>query len=223
MATYHEHMAEVIAGLRTATDPLGLEARLEVTVDDTADGDEPAPTIELADPDGAARANWHLRHLDRIERLRLEARRAFDAELDRIERRREEVDAVYERRAEWHRRPVRDWHRAILAADPTRKTITLAYGELRSRTPQKPAVHVADRDAFIGWARDHAPALLAITYSPDRKAIEAAIGSSLAAAGSPMQGESVPIVTGDGEIVPGVVHSLGDTSFSIRLAEGGDL
>jgi hypothetical protein len=210
--TYHEH----------SSDSLGIDVHAEAVADVAADADEAAPEIDPTDPEWMMRATSHLRHLRRAERQLLDARRAFDAEIDRLERKREEIDAVFERRLEWHRRPLRDLHRALLEVDPTRKTVVLPYGALQSRTPQKPTMHVVERDEFVRWARDHAPDLLAVSFSPDRKAIEKAIGATLAPAAEPARGESVPIVTADGELVPGVVQSLGESSFTVRLDDGED-
>ena len=52
------------------------------------------------------------------------------------------------------------WHRAVLADDPSRKSISLPCGTLKS-VKQQPQ-WVFDDEVFIAWAREHAPSLVRV-------------------------------------------------------------
>lgn len=181
--------------------------------------DEAPAVITPDDPDWQRNAVWHLRHIHRLENQQRATILAFNQEIERLTDKRDETAAMFERRIEWHREPLRQLHRALLAADPKWKTITLPYGELASRTPKTPTVRTPDRAAFIEWARTNAPQLLELTAHPDREALKAAVGDILQPVGTPVPGEPVELVTATGEKVPGLTLALDDTTFSIRTAE----
>lgn len=177
------------------------------------------PPIDHRDAEWSSRATWHMRKIAELERQQHETRRAFDTEIQRLQDRRDETDAMFDKSLEWHRAPLRQLHAAILADDPKWKTITLPYGKLTSRTPVKPTVRVPDTEAFIAWAHINAPHLLEVTFRPDRKHIAAEIGPVFHPVAVPVAGESVEVVTAAGEVVPGITFGLDTTTFSIQMDE----
>lgn len=65
------------------------------------------------------------------------------------------------------------WHVHVLSLDPKAKTINLPSGASKSRTHAE-AVKVVDDDAFLRWAREHAPDLVRTktVESVDRAAVK---------------------------------------------------
>jgi len=175
--------------------------------------DDPPTHIIADDPDALSRADWHLRKLAALEARKAETARVFNAELERVTARMNaELDRIT-KAADWHRAPLAQLHAALLAADPTRKTIVLPHGELTSRTPKKPKLLVQDKDAFIEWALVNAPDVLNTTYSVDRTKAAAA----LVCPGTPEPGETMFAVASGGEVPPGVAYTLEQPAYSIRL------
>lgn len=178
---------------------------------------EPEP-IDPRDADWDRTATWHLKEIAALESKEHRTRQAFDREIERLQDERDMALAPIRNSIEWHRAPLIGLHRALLALDPKHnKTITLPYGKLTSSTPQKPTVRIMERDVFIEWARTNAPELVVPKYNPDLKGLNAALGDTLVAVGTPKAGWSVDIATAAGEIIPGVTLALADTTFSIHM------
>lgn len=189
-----------------------------MTIDDLEDlhpnaYDDTPPTVAVADPDWASRADWHLRKLATIEARRAETVRVFTAELDRINDRLRAETAKLDKAAAWHRTPLEQLHAAILATEPDRKTIVLPHGELTSRTPRKPKLLVQDKEAFIAWALVNAPDVLNTSYTVDRTKVAA----TLVCPGTPVAGEILFAVASGGEVPPGVAYTLDPPTYSVRL------
>lgn len=199
----------------------GTANPLATTDDDTFDSlplpAELWPAINLRDFDWDRTATWHLRRIGTLSDRQHQTRQAFDKEIQRLEEKRDMACAMLQKRIDWHRTPLLQLHRALLTEDPSRKTIELPYGKLKSSTPQKPTVRIMDREAFTEWARMNAPDLVEAKWSPNRKAVIAALGDTLQPVGAPKVGWSVDIVGGSGEIVPGLTLGLDDTTFSIHM------
>lgn len=176
--------------------------------------DEPPPLL-ADDPMWQNAATRNLRRIANLEDRKHEVCEAFRKEIDRlVERMNEEVDK-YDKQIEFWRKPLVQLHEAILLQDPSRKTITLPYGKLKSTTYVKPMVRVIDKDAFEQWAHTNAPHLLKVKYSADPKAIEG--DDTLKPMGEPVVDSPVGFVNVNGEVVPGIELSARRPTFSIQL------
>lgn len=195
---------------------------LPITLAALNDDDDDCDTIivDLARQGDIAAAlsradRWHLRPLRQLTDRILEVRALFDAEISRLQARRDDLIAPLNSQAGWHERQLIQLHRAILDVDPTRKTLTLPNGTVKSRTASTAKVEIVDTATFTGWAREHAPDLLRVTYAPDRARLNAA--------------DSPVIITGDGaaaipahdtgelHAIPGTtVIPAGTTTFTVR-------
>lgn len=182
--------------------------------------DDPTPILHN-DPDWARHAAYHLRRLAAWQARYNEIEQAFTREIERLEQRRSEALGPIDAKIVWHRRPLVQLHEQILVSEPDRKTLTLPGGVIKSRTPTKPSVDVVDKDEFASWAHVHAPHLLRVAFSPDKKAIDKAIGDNdLVVAGDPSSGDPVNVVDpGTGETLPGVQVRLAARTFSV-VADG---
>lgn len=164
-------------------------------------------SIDIGDEAAALeRADWHLRHVARIDREHGVLATVFQAELRRIK---ERWDAEVERlgrQREWHLAPLTALHAALLEREPHRRSIRLPHGTLKARTETKPSIEWVDRDAFIEWAEDNADDLLRYKVEPDVnecKRILAAVDDKF--------------VTPAGEVVPGIVPVPPTTKFSVSV------
>jgi hypothetical protein len=175
--------------------------------------DDTPTAIIHTDDDWERHATWHMRllgeQLDRMGRVR----QVFADQIRVLEDRMDGELAKIQKKVTWHETTLKQLHADIIAADPKRKTIVLPHGTMSSTTPATPKVKVTDPDAFMMWAHEHAPHLLALTYKPDSKAIALDLKDVLKATADPAPGEAVSIVTAAGEMVPGVELALGQPSF----------
>ena len=168
------------------------------------DQDYDAPVEPFADIEGANRG---LRRLARHLRERDAVVSVHQAEIDRIQKRLDDRLEIVEKAITWETEGLELFHRGALAQDPTAKTLHLPYGTLKARA-QQPAWDIDDT-VFVPWAAEHAPDLLRIVApKPDRTAMKTALKVT----------EDFP-VTVEGEVVPGVVVTPRDPSFTVQVAE----
>lgn len=163
------------------------------------------------------RANWHLRKLGELHARRHETSTLFDAELDRITARRDEELAKHDRAIEWHARPLRELHAAILAEDPTRKSLVLPHGTLKSRTPKSPRLIIDNQPALVQFVYDLGGSAVD-ELLPRRDTVRVSDLSKIAQPVPTADGGYLVLVSG-GELVPGVRAERGDTTYSIDLGE----
>lgn len=168
-------------------------------------GDEPDWDAEPEAPQDADRADEQLRRLAKVRAEMAQIGDHARAKIDRINEwhaRRVEVLANRER---WLAEGLEMWHRAVLADDPSRKTISLPCGTLKSRVQQP--VWEFDDETFIAWAAEHEPGLVRIPEpkpAVDRNAAKKAL---VVANGT--------VLSDGGEVVPGVTVSVRPPSFSV--------
>lgn len=171
-------------------------------------GDEPDFTAEPEAPQDADEIDRRLRRLAKVR-----AQMAQDkADAQRVK---DKADAWLFHRTSinlaqeaWLVEGLEMWHRAVLADDPSRKTISLPCGTLKARAQQP--VWEFDEEAFIAWAQEHAPELVrvpepkpAVDKTAAKKAlIPDATGLDL-------------VVTTDGEVVPGVTVTPRLPAFTV--------
>lgn len=173
----------------------------------------PPPELVVHDPEVFQAANRHLRAIGRLEQRAAEIRAAFYAEIARLETRMEELVARVQSDIDWHRKPLTQLHAAILAEDPSRKTLQLPAGAIKSRTPRTPTINVFDVPQFIDWATTNAPHLIKAKPTVNREALKAAAQPC----GDLGFGDSAPAVLPEvGEVIPGVEFTLGLTTFTIE-------
>lgn len=106
-------------------------------LDGEPDYDSEPPELLPEEADALDTANWHLRCVAGIRRRADEVSSNFDAEIARLEIRRDAKLGTIEREEAWHARPLEQLARAMRERDPKRATITLACGSLKL-TKQQP-------------------------------------------------------------------------------------
>jgi phage host-nuclease inhibitor protein Gam len=181
--------------------------------DEPFDTNAPPPELVAHDPDVYQAANRHLRAIGRLEQRAADIRAVFYAEIERLETRMAELVNRVENDIDWHRRPLTQLHAAVLAEDPSRKTLQLPAGAIKSRTPRTPTINVFDIPQFIDWASTNAPHLLKSKPTVNREALKAAAQPC----GDLGFGDSAPAVLPEvGEVIPGVEFVLGITTFHIE-------
>lgn len=190
-------------------DPIGQD------LDEYLAGPDPDYTAPPEAPQDADQADKRLR---RLAKIRAAIARDEEHAASQIEQISAWLDArlsVHRKAERWEQEGLEMWHRAVLAGDPSRKTISLPCGTLKSRT--QPAVWEFDDEVFIAWAADNHDELLRRPepkVSVDRNAAKKALivpepGDWLTAAP----------VTADGEIPPGVVVTVRPPSFTVVTEE----
>lgn len=194
-------------------DPVVVDPEPGEYLDDYLDGDI-NPTQP---PTGADDANRYGRHHNRLTHQTAEINELADAEIARIEAwRTAQLDRLGSRldEIEW---ALHQWHRAVLADDPTRKTIVLPSITIRSRAAQ-PDWQWGDETVFVAWAGDHAPTLIHVPEPRPRPAKAEAKKRLIVPDGDP--GETVPVIHPDtGETVPGVTAVIRDRTYTITPTE----
>lgn len=193
---------------------------VEQDLDEFLAGPEPDFDTEVAPPADADEADRRLRRLAKVRVEMAQIGEHAQAQIERINEwhaRRVEVLAKRER---WLEEGLEMWHRAVLAEDPSRKSISLPCGTLKSRVQQP--VWEFDDDLFIAWALDeqHAPELVRVP-EPKPQVDKVAAKKALIPATSGDCAE-VPAVTEGGEVVPGVTVTVRPPSFTVVTEEVAD-
>lgn len=176
-------------------------------------GPDPDYDTDPEAPLDADEANTRLR---RLARIRAEIEAVEDQARTQIEQINAWAEHRYEvlhNRARWEREGLEMWHRAVLADDPSRKTISLPCGTLKARAQQP--VWEFDDEAFIAWAAEHAPELVRVPEpkpAVDKTAAKKALIPDATGLGL--------VVTAEGEVVPGVTVTPRPPSFTIDTEAG---
>lgn len=183
-----------------------LEQDLDEYGDDPDFGADPTP------PQNAEQASWQLRRLAKVRAQMAEIERVAQADIDRAEAwKSARLEALRKDERFWAD-GLEMWHRAVLSEDPSRKTISLPCGTLKSRAQQP--VWEFDDETFIAWASEHAPELVRIPEPKpaiDRNAAKKALTPAPNVA--TLDGQAV--LTPEGELVPGVSVSVRPPSFTV--------
>lgn len=188
-------------------------------LDHTLSGPEPDFDAAPEAPQGAEHADWLLRRLARTRRHTADVRTVAAAERDRIDTwEAGRLDQLVKQEA-WLTDALAQYHRAVLAREPKRKSIDLPFGKLVSRN-QQPEWDI-DPDVFLPWAAEHAPELVnpgtpkPPVPAPDR----AAVKKALVLPGDPKPGDLVHPVTPDGVVPPGVAVLIREPKFVAETPE----
>ena len=190
---------------------------VEQDLDEFMMGDEPDFDAPPEAPQDAERADEQLRRLAKVRAEMAQIGEHARAQIERIDEwhaRRVEVLAGRER---WLVEGLEMWHRAVLAEDPSRKSISLPCGTLKSRVQQPEWVF--DDEVFIAWASEHVPSLVRVPEpkpAVDRNAAKKALLTVEVGEGAHS------ILTAEGEVVPGVTVTVRPPSFSVVTEEVAD-
>lgn len=173
-------------------------------------GPDPDYDTEPEAPQDADEANTRLRRLARIQAQIQWVEDQAATQIAQINAWAERRYEVLHNRARWEREGLEMWHRAVLADDPGRKTISLPCGTLKARV--QPPVWEFDDEAFLAWATVHAPGLVRVP-EPKPAVNKAEAKKALIVE---EQAEFDPAVfTAEGEIVPGVTVTSRGPSFTV--------
>ena len=172
-------------------------------------GPDPDFDAEVAPPADADEADRRLRMLAKVRGEIAEVERQAAAEIARVNEWAESRYSVLHGRAQWLEDGLEMWHRAVLSEDPSRKSISLPCGTLKSRA-QQPEWEFSPE--FLPWAVQHAKALVRIpTPEPqvDKNAAKKALNWA----------DDGTVMTADGEVVPGVTVAVRGPAFSVVTEE----
>lgn len=187
-----------------------MSAEQDLDLADWLVGPDPDFDAEVAPPADADEADRRLRLLAKVRREIAEVERHAADEIDRVNAWAESRYSVLHGRAQWLTDGLEMWHRAVLSEDPSRKSISLPCGTLKSRAQQPEWAF--DDEVFLPWAEVHAPELVKVQVrsSVDRNAAKHAIV---------VLDDGRHIVSGTGEVVPGVTVTVRGPSFSVVTEE----
>lgn len=169
---------------------------MTTTPEELVQGGAEAPIETIEDEKRASKVLYRVRKLH--EEAAQIVERAQD-DLDRITAWREDELGKINREIDYLEAQLTSFHRAVLAEDERRKTITFPWGRLKARKGPD-GIEVEDPDAFLAWARETRPEFVTEkhTYSIAKAPLKDA-------------------VLKDGEVLPGVEPVLGETKFSIEV------
>ncbi len=176
---------------------------IEQDLDEYLAGPDPDYDQDPEAPQDADEANRRLRRLARIRADIAQVEETAARQIEQVNAWAERRYEVLHNRARWEQDGLEMWHRAVLADDPSRKTISLPCGTLKSRVQQP--VWEFDDEIFTCWAEDHAPSLLRVRSSIDKAAAKQEI----------VVLDDGRYITGTGEVVPGVSVTVRPPSFSV--------
>lgn len=180
-------------------------------------GDEPNYEDAPDAPQDSAETERRLRRLAKVRADMAEVNATAQRQIDQAQDWRDERLMVLANKERWLVDGLEMWHRAVLADDPSRKTISLPCGTLKAR--QQQPVWEFDDEAFIAWALDNNDALVRIPEpkpAVDKAAAKKTLITQIEGAAP---GEPRPAVTPEGEIVPGVTVTVRPPSFSVDTGE----
>jgi len=177
-------------------------------------GEPPDYETEAIEVPDAFEANRAIGWLARERRKRAALREVAEAQIEQVQRWLEAAEAKHVRAIEYHTGQLAQYHAAVLAKNPKAKTIELPNGTLTSRAQQP--VWEFDDEAFIAWARDHAPEAVRYPPAPDPEIDKAEAKNALTRRDG--KGRAIAFgVTEDGETPPGVTVTSRDPKFEVSI------
>lgn len=192
--------------------------RTHIDLDEYLAGPDPDYTADVEPPQDADQANTRLRRLARIRADIAQVEETAARQIDQINAWAERRYEVLHNRARWEQEGLEMWHRAVLAEDPSRKTISLPCGTLKSRVQQP--VWEFDDEAFIAWALDQNRHPELVRIPEPKPAVDKAAAKKALHLPPLTAGEScVPIDEDTGEMVPGVTVTVRPPSFTVVTEE----
>lgn len=198
---------------------------------------EPAgEQLERFTIEGPRQAEWAMRKLQRAELELQAALEVVDAERTALATYEDELRARHASSTGWAIGLLEDYHRRNLEAELAERIESIrreqpkltaaeltaaAWAKIKSKTLTTPAGKVAarrkgasaeavDPDAFIAWARENAPELVAVKFSPDKRLINQAVKLEAVTDDDDLElpvlqlTELDTVITPTGEVVPGL-------------------
>jgi phage host-nuclease inhibitor protein Gam len=166
-------------------------------------GEEPDYESEPGAPANAEQVNGTMRRLWRIEREAKQTAAAFNDELARITAMRDERLAVLDKQKTWLQSSVVSYFQAIHRENTKApKTLHLPYGTLTVRRGS--LTHVfEDEEATLAWAIEND--VDAVKQVLDKAAVRTLFpAAEVKGAEDPWEDEDRPVLTAEGEPIPGV-------------------
>jgi hypothetical protein len=151
----------------------------------------------------------HQAEIDRIRAI-------LQAELDTLTRWATDAMRPHESSVDFFTSKIINYRLRLEDADPNLPKTYKVPGCEVTRRQQPTAVTVTDPEAFIEWAVWHDPDAL----SPVRPTV-----ARLKAKGAPYSlpdvapGETAPVVSADGEVVPGVAVTRAEDKYAVKIAD----
>jgi hypothetical protein len=186
----------------TTTDLYGFDIDEDEEIDTGAE-------LRLENSEAAAES---LRRYRYWERRAAELSAPFEAEMDRLRARWDEVLKPIRRKLDWHHDGLEQYHRAAFAAKTAQPTLKLPAGDTLLRKA-KPTLSIDDEAELLAWAAGEGLDVLA-----DPKLSKAKLGEVIkvveidgAEPGTPLQ----VVRVGTGEVVPGLSAVTSARNFSI--------
>jgi len=157
-----------------------------------------------------SQASWAMRKLKAIRDRMAEIDQVAEVEFARItEWRNEQIEQAS--RDEPYFTAILNEYAKIEREVKDRKTISLPYGEIKSRAGST-RVDITDTEQFIAWAQANQPALLRTKIEPHKANIAEEFDGNL------LRDDGSVIDLKTGEIIPGLHMTTGETTFSIKIA-----
>lgn len=185
---------------------------LEQDLNEFMMGDEPDLAAVPEPPRDAEDANRKLRRIAALHARIAEHDALHQAETRRLDEWLDRVETPLRRQIRWLAEGLEMWHRAVLADDPARKTISLPCGTLKSRA-QQPAWEFDD-EVFIPWAQKWAPDLVRVP-EPRPVVDRTQAKKALNVPDDLQPGESTHAYDAQGDIPPGVTVTARPPSFTV--------
>jgi hypothetical protein len=163
--------------------------------------------------DDEDKATWALRKLARLKGEEAADAEQVRVEFDRITTWQDERETQRERQVAFFAGLLREYHEGELAKDPSKKSIKLPAGTLKSRAGSPK--WTIDPDPFLEWfdndekIREDCPELVRVKREPALSAIKETF--------EPKDDRVVYTVTG--EFVPGVTVEPGERTFKVEVAQ----
>lgn len=168
--------------------------------------------------DDDTKAAWAMRKLTEAQRELDRIRAAYRAEAVRLSEELADVSGPRSADVDLFTSMLTDYLRQRHDADPTvPQTYALPGGKV-TRRKAKQTVQVTDPDLFVGWALDNDAAALKMV--PQVSRLTVAFGYAAPKVGP---GETAPLASTAGEIVPGVMVVRGDDTYGVTLTTAAEV
>jgi len=167
------------------------------------------PDLTGAEQDALRHAEWHLRNLRKVRSEKIQLEHMYRSEFERLGEAYEARMASLTERERAIEEPLRQLMARLREADPTRKSVRLVWGALKSREVPAAVVVEAD-DVALTWAKHFAPAYVTVKTTETIDRSKLAKDVVVTPDGRP---------TIDGEIVPGLAVRPGRVAVTIDTLE----
>lgn len=205
-------ITEQLSGALDSTYDAQYEFYLATTDTELYTSVEVGSQFQIAD---MASADWAVRKIRKAEQMMAEVDEATNVQVAAIMAKADELcapllahqqseDDTHEQTVRFFTALLNTYHRKLLAEDPDRKTIKLAFGTLSAR--KLPDSWEFDSAAFLPWCQESdRKDLLRIKVEPNVAEAKRVLTTT----------PDEPYALCDGEVVPGVIVTPGEVRFSV--------